>query len=95
MFEDPDGLTSPGTAATYLQAQARQPRIYKPRHGSHVFTSPGTAATYLQAQGQLQAQEWPGICCLSRSKMEEKAVENEEWSEDGPPHVNIFYCMGE
>jgi hypothetical protein len=26
--------------------------------------------------------------------MLKKAIENQEWSEDDPPHVNLFYCMG-
>ena len=26
--------------------------------------------------------------------MMKKAIENKKWSEDVPPHVNIFYCMG-
>ena len=26
--------------------------------------------------------------------MLKKAIENKKWSEDDPPHVNIFYCMG-
>jgi hypothetical protein len=34
-----------------------------------------------------------GIMPLA-SKMKKKAIQNQEWSEDDPPHVNIFYCMG-
>ena len=32
--------------------------------------------------------------CLFKSKMMKKVIENQEWSPDDAPYVNIFYCMG-
>jgi hypothetical protein len=42
----------------------------------------------------LGSEERQGMCHMSQSKTMKKAIQNQEWSPDDSPHVNIFYCMG-